>query len=105
MGMARFRKLVVTADGTTNQTGWCSCKRGGFVTLEGSFVANVTLQRRGADGAIIDVTDAAGGAVVLTLPGTYPIDTGFTQGEYRLNCKSGQFTSGPMTMMVEGQST
>ena len=92
MGSARSRKLVVTADATTNQTAWCSCKEGGFVTLEGLFSANVTLQRRGADGNAVNVTNSAGGAVTLTLPGTYPIDTGGVQAEYRLNCPSGNFS-------------
>ena len=92
MGSARSRKLVVTADATTNQTAWCSCKEGGFVTLEGLFSANVTLQRRGADGNAVNVTNSAGGAVTLTLPGTYPIDTCGVQAEYRLNCPSGNFS-------------
>lgn len=104
MSNARRRFLTVSADGATNQTAWCSCKRGGMVTIEvpGSMSATVTLQRRGGDGVIVDVTDNAGTVTTFTKAGTYTLNASGVQGEYRLNCKSGAFTSGPFTMMVEG---
>lgn len=102
MGLARKRILVVTADGTTNQTGWCSCRSGGIVTLEGTFSATVTLQRRGADGVTVDVTNNAAVVTTFTAPGTYTMSPG-VQAEYRLNCKSGAYVSGTATMMIEGR--
>lgn len=103
MGLARRRSLTVSADGVNNQTAWISIKNGGVVSLEGTFAATVTLQRRGADGNIIDVTDNSGVISTFTLAGTYTMTPASTQAEYRLNCKSGAFVSGPMIMMIEGR--
>lgn len=102
MALARNRKFIVSADGAANQTGWLTLRKGGVVTLEGTFVATVTLERLDAYGNIVAVTDNSGGATTFTLPGTYTIDPASTAANYRLNCQSGDFTSGPMTMMIEG---
>lgn len=103
MGFARSRSLTVTADGATNQTAWNSLKKGGVVTLAGTFVATATLQRRGADGNIRDVTNNSGVVTTFTAPGTYTLAPAETQAEYRLNCKAGAFTSGSLGMMIEGR--
>lgn len=104
MSFARKRSVTVSSDIATNQTPWCSCKRGGMATIEvpGTMTANVNLQRRGADNVIVDATDNAGTAIVFTKAGTYTLNPSGVQGEYRLNCKLGQFTTGPFTLMVEG---
>lgn len=101
--MARSRSFTVSADGANNQTPFISLREGGLVTLEGTFVGTVTLQRKGSDGNIVDATGNTGTIVTYTAKGTYTIDCGQTQGLYRLNCKSGAFTSGPLIMMIEGR--
>lgn len=105
MGFARMRSLTVSADGANNQTAWCSCKFGGVITIEvpGTMTGTVTLQRRGRDGVIVDVTDNSGTVTTFTKAGTYTMSPMSTQAEYRLNCKSGAFTTGPFTMMIEGR--
>lgn len=103
MSLARNRRLTVTADATTNQTGWCTCKSGGVVTLEGTFVGTVTLQRRGADGNIVDVTNNSAAVTTFTAAGTYTISPNMVPAEYRLNMKSGAYTSGTCAMMIEGK--
>lgn len=99
----RNRQLTVTADGTNNQTAWCTCKYGGMVTLEGTFVGTVTPQRRGVDGNAVDVTDSAGNVTAFTLPGTYPLNAEFVAGDYRLKVKSGNYTSGSIGILIEGR--
>lgn len=103
MGFARSRSLTVTADGANNQTVGVSAKKGGVVTLVGTFVATITLQRKGADNTWRDVTNNSGTVTTFTAAGTYTIAPNEIQAEYRLNCKSGAFTSGSVTMMIEGR--
>lgn len=103
MSSARRRALTVTADGANNQTVWNSLKKGGMALLSGTFVGTVTLQRRDTAGNIQDATTAAGAVITFSAPGTYPIAPTETQAEYRLNCKSGAFTSGTILMAVEGR--
>lgn len=105
MSFARRRALTVSADGASNQTGWNHIKAGGIITITapGAMTANVNLQRRDSNGTISDVTDNSGTAILFTKVGTYTLDPFQTSGDYRLNCKSGQFTAGPFTMAIEGQ--
>lgn len=102
MGFARSRKVTVTADGANNQTPWCSCKKGGIATIAGTITGAVTLQRKGADNVIVDVTDNSGTVITFTKIGTYTISPSLTQAEYRLNAKAGAVSAFPFTMMVEG---
>lgn len=103
MGLARKRVFTVTADGSTNQTAWCSIKAGGIVTLEGTFLGTVTLQRRGADGNTVDVTNNSAVVTTFTAAGTYTLTPVGVQAEYRLNMKAGAYTSGTCVMMIEGR--
>lgn len=103
MGLARKRILNVTADGANNQTGWLSAKSGAVVTLSGTFSATATLQRRGADGVVVDVTNNSAVVTTFTAPGVYTLTPDSVQAEYRLNIKSGAFVSGPCYMMIEGR--
>lgn len=103
MGFARSRSLAVAADGLTNQTAWISLKKGGIVTVRGTFSATATLQRRGSDGNIVDVTNNSGVVTTFTAVGTYTLAPTETQAEYRLNVKSGAWVSGTMNLMIEGR--
>lgn len=103
---ARNRQLIVTADATTNQTAFITLKQGGMVTIEapGAISATVTLQRKGSDGNIVDVTNNSGVVTTFTAVGTYTISPNLVPGQYRLNMKSGAYVSGqPITMMIEGR--
>lgn len=103
MGFARRRALTVTADGANNQTVWNSLKLGGKAIITGTITGAVTLQRRDAAGVISDATDASGTIITYTKIGVYPIDPSWTQGDYRLNAKSGAVSAFPFTMAVEGR--
>lgn len=103
MGFARSRRITVTADGSANFTPWCSCRLGGVVTIEGSLVGTTTLQRRGADNVTVDVTNNSGTVTTFTANGTYTLAPSNVQAEYRLNMKSGAYTSGTGTLMIEGK--
>lgn len=103
MGFARSRTKTVTADAATNQTPWCSAKKGAIVTLEGTFSGTVTLQRRGADNNIVDATNNSGVVTTFTAAGTYTVSPNEVQAEYRLNMKSGAYVSGTCIMMIEGR--
>jgi len=103
MGFARFRKATVSADGASNVTGWISLKKGGIVTIQGTITGAVTLQRRGADNVVVDVTNNAGTIATFTAVGTYTLGPDETQAEYRLNAKAGAVSAFPFTMMIEGR--
>lgn len=106
MGFARRRQIIVTADGANNQTPWISLKKGGvaIISAPGAISATATLQRRNADGSIVDVTSNAGAVTTFTTTGTFTIAPNETQAEYRLNMKSGAYVSGqPITMAIEGR--
>jgi hypothetical protein len=103
MAFARRRSLTVTADGGSNQTPWISAKSGAIVIISGTFTATITLQRRNSDGTIVDVTNNSAAVTTFTAAGTYTLNPNFVQGDYRLNCKSGAFTSGPLTMSIEAR--
>lgn len=100
MGYARKRTATLT--GTTQQTPWCSMKRGGMVTLEGTWVGTVTLMRRGADNNTVTATNNSGVAITFTANGTYEITpaSNALQAEYALQCTA--YTSGSIVAMLEG---
>jgi hypothetical protein len=78
-------------------------KKGGLLTLEGTFTATISLQRRGSDGNIVDATNNSGTAITFTGPGTYTIDPQDFVGEYRFGAKTGNFTSGEVDGLLEGR--
>lgn len=98
MGYARRR--IATLTGTTQQTPWCSMKRGGMVTLEGTWVGTVTLMRRGADGNAVTATNNSDAAITFTANGTYTLLPNMVQAEYALQCTA--YTSGSIVAMLEG---
>ena len=98
MGYARKRTATLT--GTSQQGPWCSMKRGGMVTLEGTWVGTVTLMRRGADGNTVTATNNSGTAITFTANGTYTLAPNLVQAEYALQCTA--FTSGSIVTMLEG---
>lgn len=106
MAFVRRRALTVAADGSTNQTGWCSVRAGGNVLITGTITGAVTLQRRDSAGNIADVFDDSGTAVTYTKVGSYriyPAPGNHVQADYRLNAKSGAVSAFPFTMAIEGR--
>ena len=98
MGYARKRTFTFT--GTSQQGPWCSMKRGGMVTLEGTWVGTVSLVRRGADGNTVPATNNADAAITFTANGTYTLSPNLVQAEYALQCTA--YTSGSIVSMLEG---
>lgn len=107
MGFSRYRKITISSNGgpADQYTGWCSCREGGVVTIEntGSLVATWTLQRLGPDGVISDVTDNNGNVTKFTAAGTYSVNPQLISSQYRVNCKSGAYTSGSGSAMIDGR--
>lgn len=103
MGFARSRSLTVSADGASNYTAPCSCRKGGVVTISGTLTGDITLQRRGADNVWRDVTNNSGVVTTFTLVGTYTIGPNEVQADYRLNAKQGAVSAFPFTMTIEGK--
>jgi len=98
--MPRSRSLSITAQNTFSAPNKMS--KGGVLTLSGTFVATVSLQRRGTDLVWVDVTNNAGAAQVFTVPGTYTISPSRTSADYRFGVKTGNFTSGTVVGLLEG---
>lgn len=98
MGYARSRNINLTA--LNQQSPWCSMKRGGMLTLEGTFVGTVSLLRRGADGNTVPATNNSGTPITFTTIGTYAISPNLVQGEYAVKCTA--YTSGTITGILEG---
>lgn len=98
MGYARQRKISLT--GTSQQSPWCSMKRGGMLTLEGTWVGTVSLVRRGADGNTVPATNNSGAAITYTTNGTYALSPNLVQAEYAVQCTA--YTSGTITGILEG---
>lgn len=98
MGYARSRNISLAAQ--NQQSPWCSMKRGGMVTLEGTWVGTVALMRRGADGNTVAATNNSGVAITFTANGTYAISPNMVQGEYAIKCTA--FTSGTIAGIIEG---
>lgn len=107
MGLARYRKITLSGNGgpADQATGWCTLKYGGIVTFEntGSLVATFTLQRLGPDGVISDVTNNSGTVTTFAAAGTYTLNPDLVPAQYRLNCKSGAYTSGSGSAVIEGR--
>lgn len=107
MGLARYRKLTINSNGgpADQFTAWNTLKNGGIVTIEntGSLVAVWTLQRLGPDGVTVDVTNNSGVVTTFNAAGTYSLSPQLVPAQYRLNCKSGAYTSGSGSGMLEGR--
>lgn len=97
----RNTAAAITAENTFSD--FLVLKKGGLLTLRGTFVATVSLQRRGSDSVIVDVTSNAGSATTFSAPGTYTINPQDFVGEYRFGVKTGNFTSGEVDGLLEGR--
>lgn len=99
MGYARYRTATFTA---ANQQGpWCSMKKGGVLTLSGTWSGTVTLLRRGADGNTVTATTNADAAITFTANGTYTLSPDMVQAEYAVKCTS--YNSGNIVTLLEGK--
>lgn len=75
--------------------------RGGILTLSGTWVANVILQRQDIQGNWRDVTDNNGVSVVFTTNGTYYFNEPNRATNYRFGVKTGGYTSGTVVGIIE----
>lgn len=103
MAVKRYRTKTITAQ---NQfTDWIALKQGGILTVAATaFTANIKIQRRGADGNAVNITDNAGSAITITAVGTYTINAASTPAEYRAGVETGGFTSATaLVLNIEGR--
>lgn len=97
MANARVRTAAL---GVANaQSPWCSAKKGLNLTISGTFVGTLTLERRAADGNTYPVTGATGTAVTFTGAVSYALAP-FVEGDFALKMTS--YTSGTANVVLEG---
>jgi hypothetical protein len=78
-------------------------KRGGVLTLSGTFTATVSLQRKGMDGNWVDATNNSLTAITATGSGTINISPIDVPALYRWGVKTGNYTSGTVVGTLEGR--
>ena len=77
-------------------------KQGGVLTLEGTWVAIVSLYRIGSDGNRVPITGNTGSPVTFTTNGTYTIAPNAVASQYQWGIATGNYTSGTVVGMLEG---
>lgn len=100
VGFIPNRQDSLSAQNTFGQ--WLNLSQGGIITISGTWVGTISLQRRGADGNTNDVTDNSGNAITFTKNGTYSINPYLLHGDYRWGFKTGNYTSGTAAGTIEG---
>lgn len=99
-----IRNRTAAITGTNQFTPWMTLRQGGIITVTGTFSATLVLQRRGADGNAVPVTNNSGSAVTFTAVGTYTIDPNKFGGDYRVGIATGgTYTSGTANVLLEGR--
>lgn len=102
MSGAFGRNRKATFTGTSQQTAAITLKRGGVITLSGTWVATVALQRYDINTSAWEaVTSNSGTAVTFTANGTYTVDPNQIAGDYRVACTA--WTSGSVGVIFEGR--
>jgi|GEM_PF-2009506 len=93
------RTNTLTAENTFGDP--IAAKRGGILTLSGTWTATVSLQRRGANAVWVDVTNNSGTATTFTANGTYTVSPMDVPANFRFGVKTGNFTSGSIVGTIE----
>lgn len=106
MTASNFRTDSVSAQNTFGRP--VALKKGGVLTLQGTFSATVSLQRLLEGTTLdsptwIDVTNNSGTATTFTTVGTYQISPIEVPGIYRWGVKTGNYTSGTVTGTLAGR--
>ena len=96
----RNRQDSLSAENTFSRV--LTMKEGGMLTLEGTWVATVSLYRIGSDGNRVAVTGNTGTAVTFTANGTYTISPSNVAAQYQWGIATGNYTSGTVKGMLEG---
>lgn len=78
-------------------------KDGGILTITGTWSGTINVQRQATDGNWYDVTNNTGAAQNLTANGTYAIAPFGVNANYRWGFKTGNYTSGTATGILEGR--
>lgn len=73
-----------------------------LLTLSGTWVGTVSIQRQLPDGTWADVTDNSGLAATATSNGTYQVNPDGMPGIFRWGFKTGNYTSGTANGTLEG---
>ena len=99
--MARNRKNTITAQNSFSSP--ISLRKGGILTLTGTWTATVSLQRYDVGSAgWVDVTNNSGTATTFTTNGTFSIAPFEAAASFRWGVKTGNFTSGSLVGTIEG---
>ena len=101
MTAINFRTDSIAAQNTFSRP--IALKKGGVLTLSGTFSATVSLQRQGMDGVWVDVTSNSGTATTFTAGGTYQVSPIDVPALYRWGVKTGNYTSGTVVGTFEGR--
>lgn len=96
----RKRTNTLTAQNTFSDP--ITLKKGAILTLSGTWVATVSLQRRGSDNNWVDVTNNSGVPTTFATNGTYTVGPFTAPADYRWGPKTGAFTSGSIVGTLEG---
>ena len=100
--MARHKANSLSAQNTFGDA--LALVRGGVLTLSGTWVATVSLQRKDANaGTWHDVTNNSGTATTFTGNGTYTVDPNLIDALYRWGIKTGNYTSGTVVGVFEAR--
>jgi hypothetical protein len=100
--MARTRTNTIAAQNSFSSP--ITLKKGGVLTLTGTWTATVTVQRYDTGSAAwVDVTNNSGTATTFTTNGTFTIAPNDVQALYRWGVKTGNFTSGSIVGSIEGR--
>lgn len=78
-------------------------KRGGVLTLSGTFSAIVTLQRKPVGGSWGAVSNNSGNPTTFTTAGTYTIEPLAVPADYRWGVATDDYTSGSVVGTIEGR--
>jgi hypothetical protein len=98
----RQRTVTITAQNTFSPA--ISLKKGGVLTLTGTWSATVSIQRyHKQTSAWVDITNNSGTATTFTTNGTFTIAPNEAQALYRWGVKTGNFTSGSIVGSIEGR--
>ena len=75
---------------------------GALITISGTFVATISLQKLLTDGSTyVDVTDNNGAVITFTAGGTYKLEGTGSKIVYRLGVKTGNYTSGTVNLEMQ----
>lgn len=100
MTVPQFSSKTITGENVYSD--WIALGVGGVLTLSGTFIANVKVERKDRNGGITQITNNDGTPVTMIAPGTYTINPFGIPAAYRFGVPTGGYTSGTVVGFLEG---